>query len=346
MAELARRKRRGVADEPLQPAAENGVDGFPALIDEAKAISAVHTVEYEPLDEPVLNESDKLGFAETLRGGVVDGVHLRRSFMNETFGGGCLENVPGFDATPALSMLVGQPGLVDFPQMSHHDLALTPRTESVIGPDTRRPAPNTAALPWRCVARLDILYSSGRTGRGTAWFIGPRTLVTAAHCLYHEEAKGASRIVVTPGYNRGAAPYGQFSVVASLWNKGWAEGFSDVLDFALIYLDRPANVGWFGFAAAPDPNLKRVLVNVAGYPDDLVATQWYDAGRIAALDPQFIHHGIDTEVGQSGAPLFWTDRVQRIGLGIHTYGKGAGSSYNKARRITPELFQLFGENIR
>ncbi|HEY4547735.1 MAG TPA: trypsin-like peptidase domain-containing protein [Pedomonas sp.] len=335
------RQKRRTSDRPAAP----------AIIDEAKSIVAVEEVIYnDTVQLPICSSEDSLGVATALAGKQVEGVQVARSFMNETFGGGSLEHVPGFDSTPALTMHLAQPGAVHWPQFSRQGSVQTAETvwvpESVIGSDTRRPVPNAASLPWRCIALLQIFYTSGQTGRGTGWFIGPRTLVTAAHCVHHEEGRDARRIIVTPGYERGAAPYGQFEVSGSLWNPAWRGSYDPVLDFALIFLNTDPGVGFFGYAAVSDANLQRVIVNLAGYPKDRPATQWYDAGRLSGAEKHFIYHQIDTEEGQSGAPVFWTDRVQRIGLGIHTYGTSAGRPSNRARRITPELFTFFQQNTR
>lgn len=323
----------------------------PAIIDAATSIVAVEPVEYQTLRPLDLHlGKDTLGIASTLAGQAVHGVQVSRSFMNETHGGGSLEQVPGFDASSVLTEGLAQPGSVSWPQLKP-PFNGAPKLgewmpESVLGPDTRRPVPNAAALPWRCVALLQIRYASGQTGQGTGWFIAPRTLITAAHCVFHKQAGAATQIIVTPGYDRGAAPYGQFQVVGSLWNPAWKTSFDPVLDFAMVYIGQDPGVGWFGYAAVPDQNLARVIVNVAGYPKDLIPTQWYDAGRVAGDDQYFIYHAIDTEEGESGAPVFWTNGTQRIGLGIHTYGFSAGATVNRARRISPELYQLFQQNAK
>ncbi|MBX3494341.1 MAG: trypsin-like peptidase domain-containing protein [Parvibaculum sp.] len=321
------------------------------IIDEPRSIVAVERVAYDSVKPFVACPGeDTLGVASVLAGKVVDGVHVARSYMNETYGGGSFENVPGFNSTAILTTEIAQSGIVRWPQLnssaeSRSDIdGFVP--ESVIDSDTRRAVPGAASLPWRCIVLLQIFYRSGQTGRGTGWFIGPKTIVTAAHCIHHESAGDAIRIIVTPGYDRGAAPYGQFEVSGSLWNPAWRSSYDPVLDFALLFLNQDPGVGYFGFAAAPDPNLQRVIVNIAGYPKDRPSTQWYDAGRVSKADANFIYHQIDTEEGQSGAPLFWTDRVQRIGLGIHTYGANSMQPNNRARRITPELFTLFQQNIR
>jgi glutamyl endopeptidase len=325
----------------------------PAVLDEAAAIVKTQSFLFTTSDKGVsttAESSDQLGIASALSGNPPDGLLLQRSLMVETYGGGSLESVPGFDAAPILTQDIAQPGLVWWPQLSRpvagasELLEIIP--ESVIGRDTRRPVPSSASLPWRCIAYLRIRYQSGREGTGTGWFISPRTLVTAAHCMVHPEAGRATRVIVAPGFHAGAMPWGSFEAVGGDWNPAWERNFDPVLDYALVHIDRNPGIGHFGYSAAADPNLRRVLVNLAGYPSDRSGTQWYDASRIADLDRHFIYHEIDTETGQSGAPLFWTDRVQRIGLGIHTYGVGGGFRTNRARRITPELFELFGRLAR
>lgn len=319
----------------------------PALLDEGAAIAAVEHFPLDPLFEDASTSPEKMGgLAAAVAGEDIEGISLCRSYMTESHGGGSLEPVPGFVSAPAMTAFVSQVSARQMPAPGSvlDDADWLP--ESVIGPDMRRPVPGTTSLPWRCIARLDTLYESGRTGRGTGWFIGGQTLVTAAHCLFSQEAGRARSIIVSPGYDRGITPFGRFTAKGSFFNPDWGRSFDPVLDFALLYIERNPGTGWFGFAAAADEQLQRVLVNVAGYPNDRVDTQWFDGGRLASADRFFLYHSIDTAEGQSGAPIFWSDRDQRIGLGIHTYGVGRGLPSNRARRITPELFELFQARSR
>jgi V8-like Glu-specific endopeptidase len=294
--------------------------------------------------------TDLLGIAATLAGKKHPGTSVTRSFMSETYGGGSLERVPDFDVTRAITAGLMHSGDAILPQLQQspkRELEIAAadglRAETVIMDpgDTRKPVANTAVVPWRCIALLNIAFADGFTARGTAWFIGPSTLVTAAHCVHDPRHGRAVSILVTPGFQRGAAPYGRFAVSKVDFNPAWTRGFPRELDFSLLYLADPLGLGFFGFAAASDDGLRSVLVNIAGYPDDRAGTQCYDAGRIVRVDSTFIYHTIDTESGQSGAPLFWSDQQQRVGLGIHTYGAGPSDRTNVARRITPQLYDLF-----
>jgi V8-like Glu-specific endopeptidase len=294
---------------------------------------------------------DRLGLRDALRGKPSKDLHVFPSNMTETYGGGSLETVPDFDVSRAITSGISHTGDVSWPQLANAACApgaesaiFSPdglRPESVVEKDTRRAVPNTAMVPWRCIALLRIVYVDGATGRGTGWFIGPKTLVTAAHCVFDRDHGAARTMTATPGFSHGAAPYGERPISQVHFNPAWKTTFDRELDFALVYTDTPGGTGSFGFSAASDAGLQSVLINIAGYPIDKSATQWYDAGRILSVDKNFIYHTIDTERGQSGAPLFWSDKDHRIGLGIHTYGASRGDRTNVARRITRELFDLF-----
>ena len=60
-----------------------------------------------------------------------------------------------------------------------------PHLETVIGPDDRILVKDTSRFPWRAIAQLEITPQAGNAGPliGTAWFAGPKTLITAGHCV-------------------------------------------------------------------------------------------------------------------------------------------------------------------
>lgn len=72
--------------------------------------------------------------------------------------------------------------------------------ETVILDDGRVRISQTALLPWRMICALRITGSNGVRAVGTGWLIGPRTLVTAGHCVHHPDLGGwAARIEVSAG---------------------------------------------------------------------------------------------------------------------------------------------------
>src|SRR5687768_6326230 len=60
---------------------------------------------------------------------------------------------------------------------------IRPPFESVIGRDERVRILDTDLYPWSAICALRMRGPSGGA-MGTGWFIGPRTVITAGHCVY------------------------------------------------------------------------------------------------------------------------------------------------------------------
>ncbi|HVF12942.1 MAG TPA: trypsin-like serine protease [Acidimicrobiales bacterium] len=227
--------------------------------------------------------------------------------------------------------------------------------ETVIGVDERVRILDTDLGPWRMICALRMRGPSGAGAIGTGWFIGPKTLLTAGHCVFSSHFFGgwASTIEVIPGLNGNATttaarPYGsvtseRFSSV-DLWTAKEDPDF----DIGCIHLDQPLGetVGWFSVGALPPEHLESFLVNVSGYPGDrgAGAEQYHGRNRVMQVTERRIFYEIDTYGGQSGAPV-WIheeDGSPPLAVAIHAYGTGGtpasvSTSANSAPRIIPEV---------
>src|SRR5271157_3349706 len=92
---------------------------------------------------------------------------------------------------------------------------IRPPFETVIDRDDRVRILDTELAPWRMICALRMQGGSGAGAIGTGWFIGPRTVITAGHCVFSNYFFGgwASTIEVIPGLNgngsdASARPYG------------------------------------------------------------------------------------------------------------------------------------------
>lgn len=217
--------------------------------------------------------------------------------------------------------------------------------ETVHGPDNRVRITDTGVYPWSATASLLITARDGSQWVGTAWFIGPRTLATAGHCVYITNSPIAARngwvlsIQVLPGRNGTQLPFG--SVTATqLWTvRGWADTGDENYDYGAIVLptDLGSQVGTYGFGVYDDAALAGRVVNIAGYPADKPAgTLWYDSHELAATSASKLYYDIDTAGGQSGAAVYLVDDGRRIAAGIHAYG---GPVTNSATRISPPVYE-------
>jgi V8-like Glu-specific endopeptidase len=232
--------------------------------------------------------------------------------------------------------------------------------ESIIGEDERARILDPHLMPWCMICNLRIEGPRG-AAVGTGWLVGPRTVLTAGHCVHHDMIGGwAQRIVVTPGLNRDRATHG--SVVARRFSAldKWivndpnmtVEQKADV-DVGVIHLDDTAvaldpngqpmlkdgqpdassvalgdRLGWFGIAVRSDEDLSDCYVHVAGYPGEPAKgfgrEMWAHRSKVLATTALRVYYDVDTTPGQSGAPAFMveSDPAAPLAIAVHAYGTG------------------------
>ncbi len=223
--------------------------------------------------------------------------------------------------------------------------------EAIIGNDDRVRLADalTRTNPWRQICALRIRASTGTTYVGTAWFIGPRVLATAGHCVFLQKEGGwAASIDVIPGKGGAAEPYGRLAAHSFASVDGWVTGAARDFDYGVIFLDDPAigtRVGNFEVEAALDGEVARVTARISGYPSDRdrAEFQYYHERRLQNVTPTRLHYDIDTFGGQSGSPIWrQLEAGPPVAIGIHTTG---GLTSNSGTRISePVLDNLIRWN--
>ena len=213
--------------------------------------------------------------------------------------------------------------------------------EVIIGADNRVRVFATTSYPWRAVCSLKITAKDNSKWIGTGWLVGPRTVITAGHCVFmHDHGGWAKSIEVIPGLNDAARPYhsGQSSDLRSV--AGWTSSKNRDYDYGAIILPtsyRPGDAtGYFGFGVKTDAYLLSSVLNLSGYPGDKGGNQqWFMALKPKSLTSRVIKYEIDTIGGQSGAPDWVKVGDVRTCVGIHTNGDLSG---NSATRIVTPVF--------
>ncbi|WP_394822034.1 trypsin-like serine peptidase [Pendulispora albinea] len=220
--------------------------------------------------------------------------------------------------------------------------AIVQQLEVIIGKDDRVQIVNSNAVPWKRICHLQIESADGGRFLGSGALVGPRTVVTAGHCVYmHTQGGWARSITVTPGRNGSNNSFGQCKAVGLRSVRGWVNMRKREYDYAAIILpydyakkQRPSA---FGFATYSDTVLKSARLNLAGYPGDRPAgTIWYHGRKAKAVKSQTLIYDIDSMGGQSGSPVWVRLNEKRIMVGIHTNGSPNG---NSATRITQPVFE-------
>lgn len=214
--------------------------------------------------------------------------------------------------------------------------------EVILGKDDRVRITNTTSIPWRRVCALRITFPSGSTYRGTGFFIGPRAVATAGHCVYlHDQGGWARKVEVIPGANGMARPYGQAESTTFRSVAGWVNGRKAEHDYGCIVLPSGAfggqNLGSFGCANFDAAKIVAQPAVLGGYPGDKPFAELWGMSRvIKTVAAKTLIYDIDTVGGQSGAPVYIMRAGQRYVVGIHNYGAGTG---NSATRVTEPVFQ-------
>ncbi|CAO4147002.1 Extracellular metalloprotease [Methylorubrum aminovorans] len=223
--------------------------------------------------------------------------------------------------------------------------------ETVFNADERTRIVSTDLAPWKLICALEIDAPWGMFV-GTGWFVGPRTLITAGHCVFDRKQMGgwAREITVTPGRDRDRKPFGSFKATRFSSVDPWIEKQDADFDVAAIHLDAAPFAGSdvFRVGALPDAELMDYMVNISGFPaspGDGTELYWAK-NRIRAVTPRRIFYDVDTSGGQSGGPayIYPDENSHPIVVGIHAYGEGGtpasmGLRVNSAPRIIPEVVE-------
>lgn len=221
--------------------------------------------------------------------------------------------------------------------------------EKIILADDRKIVSPTIHYPWSAICALLITAPSQQTYLGTGWFIHPRVLVTAGHCVYlHEEDKQnwASSIEVIPACDGKTRPFGSVISTSFKANDNWIHHKAPEADYGLIILTEEypehERIGHFGIHVLQQTSVNNTRYTLSGYPLDkshlnLEFTQWFHELPLKKLDDTSLFYEIDTLGGQSGAPI-WENRSdhQYYCIGLHTLGLYPA---NKGLRITPQIYQ-------
>ena len=219
-----------------------------------------------------------------------------------------------------------------------------PQLETVLGTDERVQITQTKQFPWRVTASLLITAADNSQWIGTGWFISPRTLATAGHCVFIKNSGVPGRdgwvkkIQVMPGRNGTELPFGGISATEFWTVQGWGDKGLEIYDYGAIILPSafPQDLGHFGFGVFEDAELLQSTVNIAGYPGDKPkGTLWYDHRMVGSVNPDKVFYAADTAGGQSGACVYIFHQGQRTGVAVHAYG---GNTANSGTRISSQVF--------
>lgn len=223
----------------------------------------------------------------------------------------------------------------------------------IVGVDNRTRIAATQSFPWRCICNLEILSRDGRSFFATGWLAAPRLVVTAGHCVFHNEVLGgwAKSILIIAGRNGSVRPFGTMIGKRFSCPAPWRQDALANYDLGCIHLDEPLgeSLGYFSITAKSANMLRGAVVNLAGYPGDKGGKHLYhDANAISEVGAQTVTYLADARPGQSGSPV-WVQQHSRDHpqvVGIHSGAvplDRARPQLNNAIKISNRIVNMLQE---
>ncbi|MDO8359216.1 MAG: serine protease [Devosia sp.] len=221
--------------------------------------------------------------------------------------------------------------------------------------DDRVQITDSSGYPSAVIGWLWAQDQKGNWSTCTATLIGPKTVITAAHCVYDHDTGGwVQAMSFLPGMTDAeSAPFGQFDWANINILKGFIDNYDGTnygsvmpWDLAEIELAEPAGdqLGWLGFRVDDASDFKAEII---GYPGDKPdGTMWDVKCDIPAANfgDQIYWHNCDTYAGSSGSSMF--EDAGKGDLYVRGINVAEDDKVNYGVRLIDSYYQFIIDNYK
>jgi V8-like Glu-specific endopeptidase len=209
---------------------------------------------------------------------------------------------------------------------------------------------NTKAAPYKAVCHIEMTWFDGSQTSGTAFFVGPRVLITNAHNLSKSDkpSRIPMGVEVNPGRDGNRRPFGSATAIRYAvpweWSYGGHENDENYDIGWIILEDRTLykRMGYhFGYQTTTDSHLRSWNLNSAGYPNPYHSNfrQFKDhEAKDQVVFPASFRHYHDGLQGSSGSPMYAVRNGNRFAVGVTCAESTGEKKFNIATRMTKRFF--------